>query len=376
MKTKLKIALVCPYDISINGGVQYVVKELSNFLSKKGHYVKILTPKPANDISGVKEDNIIYIGNSIDFRSPLHTTVQVSASTNNETIRQILKNEKFDIINFHEPWVPFLSRQILQKSTSINVGTFHAKIPDTKIIKGLIKGLNPYLKSIIKSIDSFTACSNTAADYVNNLTEKEISIIPNFIDLSNFSKKKRLSPSKTKNILYVGRLENRKGVKYLIDAYSVLEKKYDNLNLTIAGDGPNKEDLIKQAKLLGIRNITFPGRIDDKQKFKLLSEADLFCSPAIYGESFGIVLLEAMAARTVIVCGNNPGYSELMKDIGAISVVDVKNITEFSDRLELLIFNNSIRNTILNWSNNYVEEFERSKILSKYENHFLKLVDK
>ena len=373
MSNNLRIGLVCPYDIYTDGGVQFVIKQLYDFLSKKGHYVKILTPMPVSTVkkkSSIDKD-IIFIGKSRDFRSPLHTTVQISSSADDKEIKDILKKEKFDVINFHEPWVPFISRQILSHSTSINIGTFHAKIPDTKFIKGFVKSLNLYLKSVAKNLDGFTAVSNTAAEHINTLTDREIKIIPNFINLSEYQNIKKSPKTDTKKILFIGRLETRKGVKYLLDAFHILSKKYDNLELLIAGDGPKRKILEELTKDLNLQNVSFLGKISSNKKVNLFGSADLFCSPAIFGESFGIVLLEAMASGLPIVCGDNPGYKELMKDVGVFSVVDVRNSIDFANRLELLLFNNDLIKIFKIWEENYVMKFDQDIILSQYEKYFV-----
>ncbi len=373
MSKNLRIGLVCPYDIYTEGGVQFVVKQLYSFLSDKGHYVKILTPMPVKTVqeSSSMNDDIIFIGKSRDFRSPLHTTVQISSSADDKEIKEILRKENFDIINFHEPWVPFISRQLLNLSDSINIGTFHAKIPDTKLIKGFVKSLNPYLKSVSKNLDGMTAVSNAAAEHINTLTDRQIKIIPNFINLSEYKVFSRLNKKDNIKILFIGRLETRKGVKYLIDAFYQLNKKYDNLELIIGGDGPKRKILEEQVSELNLGNVTFLGKVSNNKKTELLKSADLFCSPAIFGESFGIVLLEAMASSLPIVCGDNPGYKELMKDIGVLSVVDVKNISDFANRLELLLFNKSLIKIFREWETEYVKKFDQNLVLGEYEKYLV-----
>ncbi len=374
MTRKLKIGLVCPYNITISGGVQLIVMSLADRLSEKGHQVKIITPLPkGHQLTDFHDSRIIFIGKSTDFRSPLHTTVQISTSIYNDRIKQVLTNEKFDVINLHEPWVPFISRQILQKSQAINIGTFHAKIPESVMTRSLVRVVNPYLKSVIEELDGITACSASAAEYVGSLTTKTIKIIPNGIDLSLFKIRKNTTiNTKHPTILYIGRLETRKGVGYLIEAFRFLYDKYPKVKLLIAGDGPNRsklEELVKKYRLNS--NVKFLGVISDNQKYNLLNKCDLFCSPAIFGESFGIVLLEAMAASAVVVAGNNSGYSELMQGIGKISIVNVKDICSFTDRLEILLFQPELRQVWLNWAKQYSKEYDINEVVIQYESYYL-----
>ena len=155
----MKIGLVCPYSMSKGGGVQEIVRAMRIELLKRGHDVKIITPQP-RDISGVDTEGLIFVGSANDFRSPMGTTSAVSASIDNEALEQMLETEKFDILHFHEPWVPILSRQILTRSTALNIGTFHAKIPETLMSRTIVKVFTPYTKSELKYLHEITAVSD------------------------------------------------------------------------------------------------------------------------------------------------------------------------------------------------------------------------
>src|SRR3989344_5400643 len=111
------------------------------------------------------------------------------------------------------------------------------------------------------------------------------------------------------SILFIGRLEKRKGTKYLLKSFAQLQKKYPDIELVIAGDGPERQMLEDYATKHDIKHIKFLGFIDVSKKLELLASSTVFCSPALFGESFGIVLLEAIAMGTPVVAGNNPGYA-------------------------------------------------------------------
>ncbi len=223
------------------------------------------------------------------------------------------------MLNFHEPWVPVLSRQILSRSRSVNVATFHAKLPETFAAQTAGKVFTPYTKPLLRHIHAFTAVSPAAAEYLLSLADVDVEIIPNGINLKHFRKgpaaKSAPKPpaGAPKTILYVGRLEHRKGVKYLLEAFAELQKRESGVRLVIAGDGMDRQKLETEAQELGLRDVEFLGFIDEATKKRLLHTADLFCSPAIFGESFGIVLLEAMASGLVTVAGDNPGYESVMQ---------------------------------------------------------------
>ncbi len=361
----MKIGLVCPYDIFRAGGVQECVKALQSELVKRGYNATILTPL-SREARGVSENGVIFLGGGTEVKSPFHTSAQVAASANPEALRMVLDKEKFDVLHFHEPWVPILSRQLLGRSKSINIATFHAKLPDTVMSRTIERVVTPYTKSILKYLDVLTAVSPAAAQYVQTLTRNPVTIIPNGIDLTKY-KPRKIERSRTRNILYVGRLERRKGVRYLLEAFGLITKIIPDVELIIAGDGPDRQKLKAFASENKIPRVRFVGFVDEEHKLKLLHEADLFCSPAIFGESFGIVLLEAMATNVVALAGNNPGYVSVMKGRGAISLVNPKDIGEFARRMDLLLNDNDIRLLWIKWASENVKQYNYPNVVDQYE---------
>ncbi len=366
MKTNMKIGLVCPYSMARGGGVQEIVRAMRTELVKRGHDVKIITPQP-RDISDVDTDGLLFLGSGNDFRSPMGTTSQVSASIDNEAIEQMLEVEKFDILHFHEPWQPILSRQILTRSKCINIGTFHAKIPETIMSRTIIRVVTPYTKSELKYLHQLTAVSDAAAEYVGSLTTQPITIIPNGINLKRYRRVASTRTDAAKTILFVGRLERRKGLKYLLRAYQLLTQDQENVSLVVAGDGPDREKMEQMVTDLHLPNVTFLGYVSDETKVELLNTADLFCAPAIYGESFGIVLLEAMACGVVTVAGDNSGYASVMQDTGALSLVNPHDSVEMARRLQLLLYDEPLRKVWQDWAQDYVKQFGYPKVVDQYE---------
>jgi len=368
----MKIGLVCPYNIDLNGGVLEVILALKAGLETRGHSVKIITPYPRNHDLEQQED-VIFAGTSTNFRtlSFTHTTSQVSSTADTEKIDAMLAEEKFDILHFHEPWMPLLSRQLLQRSTSVNIGTFHAKVPEAMMSRTIIKAVTPYLKSVMKYLHELTAVSESAAEYAAGLTEQSITIIPNGIDLTKYQSVHKIKKTDdSKAILFIGRLERRKGVQYLLKAYNQVAHSNPNLKLVIVGDGPERERLELLVEDLKLPNVSFLGHVSEELKLQLLNEADLFCSPAVSGESFGIVLLEAMASGTVCVAGNNSGYIDLMQGAGAISIVNPHDSEEFGRRLNLLLQDEQIRTLWQKWAKDYVQQFNYPDIVERYEEFY------
>ncbi len=367
----MKVGLICPYNLYRGGGVQECVRALKAELEQRGHTAKIITPQP-REVPSVVESGVLFVGTAAQVRSPFHTTAQVSVSVNADSLQAILDNEQFDILHFHEPWVPILSRQILARSQSVNIATFHAKLPDTVMSRTIERVITPYTRSILKDLDCLTAVSDAAAMYVKSLTDAKINIVPNGIDLEAYKRKKNSAVSKSsgvakKHILYIGRLEKRKGVKYLLYALQQLQQTNPDVRCTIAGDGPDRQKLEQLAEQLELKHTEFIGYITEKQKHELLSASDVFCSPALYGESFGIVLLEAMAMGVPVVAGNNPGYEAVLKERGAIGIVNPKDSVEFARRLRLIIEDEDIRKLWKQWAEVYVQQFNYKTIVDQYE---------
>lgn len=363
----MKIGLVCPYNLFKGGGVQECVIALQAELASRGHEVLIIAPQPKVVPDSVPA-YVRLLGRSRDLKSPFHTTAQISVSVDTRAVDELLAKEQFELLHFHEPWVPLLSRQILTRSTSKNIATFHAKLPETMMSRTIERVITPYTKSILKYLDSFTAVSTAAADYVSELTDRRIAIVPNGIDLKKYSPLATASAPKntSRNVLYVGRLEKRKGVMYLLRAMRQLQASLPDVELRIVGDGPDNEQLQAYAKELGV-DATFYGWVTEADKLRLMSEATVFCSPARYGESFGIVLLEAMAAGVPTVAGNNPGYVAVMQETGALSIVNPQDTSDFARRLEVFVSDVGLQKHWKQWAKQYVDQYAYTKVVDQYE---------
>ena len=209
--------------------------------------------------------------------------------------------------------------------------------------------------------------SDAAAAYLRSLSDRPIHMIPNGIDLERYpwnDHKRQVNGKKT--ILYLGRLEARKGVKFLLRAYKLLEDKDPDVRLVIAGKGPDQEKLELLAEDLRIKHVKFKGFVTHEQKMKLLAEADLFVAPAIYGESFGLVLLEAMATGNLVVAGNNAGYTGVMDGLGQLSLVTPRDSEEFARRMHIMLTQPKVQQLMLDWSKSYVKQFAYPKIIDSY----------
>lgn len=370
----MKIGLVCPYNIGRGGGVQEGVLAAQADLKRRGHDVFIITPRSREARENPPADTVL-VGNGADIKTPFATTAQFSASFNPEDLQRILDEHQFDILHFNEPWIPVLSRQLLERSQAINVATFHARMPDGVTTRAIERVVRPYTKSILKYFDALTAVSEAAAQYVRSLTDQPVEIIPNGIDLKKYRQRiRRYRGGGKKTVLYIGRLERRKGVNYLIDAFARMDDP--DCQLIIAGDGPDRTKLEDYASEKGLKHVSFLGYVSEKEKIRLLRSADVFSSPAVYGESFGIVLLEAMAAGTPIVAGDNPGYASVLQERGFMSIVNSTDSGAFARRLSLFLNDKDLAKLWRKWAMEYVKQFDYVYVIDKYETLYEKLMAK
>ncbi|HEU5004752.1 MAG TPA: glycosyltransferase family 4 protein [Candidatus Saccharimonadales bacterium] len=364
----MKIALICPYHMFRGGGVQECVTALRQEYAARGHDAKIITPMP-RDYEGEVPEHIITLGTSMSTTAFAGSAWQWSFSVDNDAIDEVFQREQFDVLHFHEPWIPFWSRQLLGRANMATVGTQHGRFWETLTAKTVTTVVTPYVKSMVKHFDVFTAVSEPATDWFRAVTHRPIIIVPNGIDLAKFqvyTPKPKGKKSNTKTIFYVGRLENRKGVKYLLQAFHDLTKKRKDVRLVIAGSGVDDKKLKEFVADQSIPRVEFLGFISEEDKVRYLHESDLFCSPAVYGESFGIVLLEAMAAGLPLVAGDNAGYQSTLIDTGAISLVNPKDTVDFARRLEIMMFDEKIRQIWREWALNYVKQFDYPIVAEQY----------
>ena len=306
----MKIALVSPYDFTWPGGVTAHISQLSQRLTNMGHTVRILAPFSPNRIDG-QEQNFIPLGRSVPIPSG-GSIARISLSAwLYRRVRRILNEEKFDVIHLHEPLAPYLPLAVLHCSNAVNVGTFHAFHGSNRIYRWSRPLLRPYFRRI----DGHIAVSPAARSHVGKFFPQDYAIIPNGIDLDFFAADVPPVPELRDdkiNILFVGRLEKRKGLRYLLDAYSRLKWEHPNTRLIVVGPGNPDKYSYRILAERSLQDVVFVGAVDHHMLPRYYRTADIFCSPAIGKESFGIVLLEAMAAAKPIVASRIEGYSDVV----------------------------------------------------------------
>lgn len=311
----MKIALVSPYDFAFPGGVTSHISSLERYLSRMGHEVKVIAP--ASQPVTIFGDRFIPIGKPRPIPSSgsiIRVTISLRLAS---TIKEVLNREKFDIVHLHEPFMPMLCSAILRFSDATNVGTFHAW--DGKPGYNWGKPISTWMiRRRLHKLAGRIAVSEMAKAYVSKHVPGYYDIIPNGIDMERFSPDvppiEEFCDGK-QNILFLGRLERRKGAIYLIKAYQQVKQEIPNSRLIIAGPGTRlRKPYEKWIKNQGLEDIVFVGYVSEADKPRYYKTADVYCSPATSRESFGIVLLEAMAVGTPVVASDIDGYNSVITD--------------------------------------------------------------
>jgi phosphatidylinositol alpha-mannosyltransferase len=305
----VKIGLVSPYVYPLPGGVTQHVRYLYQNLRERGHDVRILTS--SHGLQRATEGDIIRLGKG--FSVPTNGSVGTLTLSLRfiAQVREVLERERFDVLHFHEPFVPFLSLVILRESKSVNVATFHAYGGWSPAYEFGSRTLGAYAGRLHGRI----AVSAAARHFIDRYFPGDYKVIPNGVDLHRFRRAVPIArwQDGTRNILFVGRFEPRKGVLDLLKAYRILRKTGCDCRLLLVGGGPQEREARRYVMTRRLGGVEFLGRVTDAEKAQLFRTADVYVSPATGGESFGIVLLEAMAAGAPIVASDIHGYKGVVR---------------------------------------------------------------
>jgi phosphatidylinositol alpha-mannosyltransferase len=305
----MKIGIVTPYAYPMPGGVNDHVGSLYRVLRARGHDVRIITS--SHGLQKASEGDIIRVGKgfSVPFNGSMGTITL--SPTYLAQMRAILERERFDVLHYHEPFVPFLSLVTLTLSTSVNVGTFHAFGGLSISYEFGKRMLGHYAGKLHGRI----AVSPAARHFISRYFPGEYKIVPNGVEPGRYQRAVPIARYRdgVPNILFVGRMEPRKGLIHLLRAFRKLQRDGVRARLLLVGTGPGEREARRYVLTRQLDYVEFLGRVSEAQKAQLFKTADIYVSPATGRESFGIVLLEAMSAGAPIICSDIHGYRGVVR---------------------------------------------------------------
>jgi phosphatidyl-myo-inositol alpha-mannosyltransferase len=306
---KYKIGMVCPYGWDSPGGVQTHIRELTKHLQDEGHQVSVFAP--VSDEDRVNEDWLVNAGKPISI--PVNGSVArvLFGPIASSRVKQWITQGDFDLLHLHEPAIPSLSLLACSAATGPMVGTFHVSSPKQKAIYAI----GPILEPIVEKLTARIAVSESARQTLKDHFDTDAVVIPNGIESSQYASAQPTIHWRNPHTLgFIGRFEEpRKGLQILLDALPIIARFIPDVRLLIAGPGDGDE-LIKKLDI-GLRNrIVFLGFLTEQEKASFLKSITVYVAPNTGGESFGIILTEALSAGTPVVASDIPAFQAVLEN--------------------------------------------------------------
>ncbi|HEU4480505.1 MAG TPA: glycosyltransferase family 4 protein, partial [Actinomycetota bacterium] len=353
--------LVCPYAWDRFGGVQSHIRALARTLEERGHEVSVLAPSTLNPLGherAVDESGVRFTGRAIGIPAngsvaPLSFGPMAAVS-----VRNALRESAPDVVHLHEPLIPSVSFLALWNAEAPTVGTFHAAA-ESSVAYRLSRTM---LSRTIERLTVRTAVSDAARKLISSYHPGEYLLTPNGVEVERFARAEPLDLGLGPKILFVGRIERRKGLEVLIQAMTRLTDL--DPELIVAGTGPQERAGRALAENLGVR-ARFLGRVSDDELPRLYRAADVYCAPGLGGESFGIVLIEAMAAGAPVVCSDLEGYRAVAG--AAASLVPPSSAGDLADALRAVLTDENAAARMSKMSRRMVEMFSWKRLAAGVE---------
>lgn len=347
----VRIGIVCPYSLSVPGGVQTQVLSQARVLRLLGHQARVLAP-----CDGTPPDaGVTPLGRSIPVaangsRAPLAPDPACGRRT-----LHALRNEEFDIVHLHEPLCPGPTLVALALHPGPFVGTFHRAGAS-----GFYRALRPALRRLSKHLSVRCAVSEDARTTASQAMGGSYELVFNGIEVGRFAKATPW-PADGPTIMFLGRHESRKGLGVLLAAMARLPA---DVTVWVAGQGPETAALM--AATAGDDRVHWLGQIDDAERAARLRAADVFCAPSLHGESFGVVLLEAMASSTAIVATDLPGYRNVARDGVEALLVPSGDVVALAGAIERLLGDARLADRLVAAGEARAQELSSERLAERY----------
>ena len=364
----MKIVEVCPYDMTRHGGVQNHIRDLARWLLAQGHEARIIAP-PA--VSGPAMPGVEHAGRSRRIGiSGTVTEISFLSRSQLSALTSDLLAWGADVLHLHTPWTPFIPLQVFRACRLPTVVTFHATLPESSL-----KGASGWFyRNAARYFQRRAGASIVPSPSPLSVLQAGFGIpapriLPPTVDLEPWrdaAKPERPFDPGAPHVVFLGRLEHRKGVDVLLNAWPRVFESLPGARLTIAGDGaqyPLVEEAMKTPWGRGIAYLPAPGFDAARQ---LVASADIFAAPAPYGESFGIVLVEAMSAGAVPVAAANSGYSTVLDGPGEGLLVQPGDGSAFARKIIELAGDPARLRIIRDWGMERARQFDVREVGPAY----------
>lgn len=368
----MRVVQVCPYDLSRHGGVQQHILSLAAELRKRGHEVLVIGPGTSvlhdgQDLRIGRMRNVSFAGTS--FELSLATKAELRA------LAVMLEEWRPDVIHYHTMWVPFLPWQIFRRTHVASVATFHDTPPPGpmgSVLRAAFKLMSWFL---LRRLDGAIAVSPAPLAHLRpGRFGIQPVILPPATDLTEFLTLEKAAVTDSQTVLFIGRLEPRKGIKVLLNAWNMIASGRvplpNGLNmprLVVAGSGELEKIVVEASRRLGDALLQHVPAPDTRHFLRLLSEASIAVSPALYGESFGIVLVEALATGTPVIASSNAGYVNVLTGRGEDLLVAPGDAEALAKKIVELLADKDERHRLASWGRAHARQFDVSAVVPKFE---------
>ncbi len=365
---QLKIGIVLDDSLDKTDGIQQYVRSIGAWLTLEGHEVHYLVGQTtASDLPNVhslsKNVNVTFNGNKMSMPLPV----------SRRKLKQFLTSEKFDILHVQMPYSPWLAHRIILAAPAKTViyGTFHI-VAFSRLAQLATKALAFWTRRSLKRFCEVVSVSSAAKDYAKLTYGISTTVLPNVFDYKRFNNAVRMrgKSADTLRVLFLGRLVRRKGCQYLLEAVRLLKAQgQTGFEVIVCGRGPLLSKLEAYAKTHALP-VKFVGYVREEDKPAYYASADISVFPSTGGESFGIVLIEAMSSgRSAVVAAANSGYASVLKDRPDL-LVPPANAEKLAVKLTSLLQKKAERQSAAAWGAKYSQQFDApivgSKLLERY----------
>lgn len=358
----MRVGIVCPYDWVAPGGVKAHVKDLAEELLASGHEVSVLAPGEQDDI---EEPYVVAAG------KPVNVPYNGSVARINiglvslRRVRKWIQRGNFDVVHVHQPSSPSLAMLACWAADGPLVGTWHMSQENSRALKGLYLPLQTVLEKISGRIAVSEKARQTLVEHLGG----DAVVIPNGVVCRNFAEGKPLPgyPREAPTILFLGRIdEDRKGLQYLLPAMSELIDKHPGIELLVAGPG-DKTKASEGVDPKILEHVTFMGMISEADKISAFKSADVYVAPNNGGESFGIVLLEAMSAGTPVLASDIEAFQRVLLEGKAGALFANEDPHSLAVELDKLLRNEAEQERLSSAGYDRALEFDWSSVAREVE---------